>query len=253
MRLPRYAPSPTRPHRRPRSRFNPLRWILRPVAGQANTERGSRLARRANRDSATVRNCDLLNEIESEAIPRGARMRIVLSGKREGLEDSFQNVRRNTPIVVDLDLDRPKVSARHDPDRLTAAVLNCVSYEVRGQLCEAVTIPITSEVTECIEAQDAVRVVLSELFEYLPTQCIQIYRSRGDTQPDPEAGSGQVHEFTQDPIDALSVEDNPRRDSRRLVIDPYRRREHLREQGDGGERRAQVVSEDNERLIPELR
>ena len=191
------------------------------MAGQANTERGSRLARRANRDAATVRNCDLLNEIESEAIPRGARMRIVLSGKREGLEDSSHNVRRNKPIVVDLDLDRTKVTARQDPDRLTAAMLNCISHEVRGHLGDTVTIPFASEVAECIEAQYAVRVVLSELFEHVPTQCLQIYRSRGDAQPDPEAGSGQIHEFTQDPIDAVSVEDNPRRDSRRLVIDPY--------------------------------
>ena len=142
--------------------LNPLRWILRPVAGQANTERGSRLARRANRDSATVRNCDLLNEIESEAIPPGARMHIVLSGTREGLEffprrpETYAH--RGGPRSR-----RPKVSARHDSDRLMAAVLNCVSHEVRGQLCEPVTVPITSEVTEGIEAQDAVRVVLRSL------------------------------------------------------------------------------------------
>jgi hypothetical protein len=199
-----------------------------------------------------MRNCDLLNEIEPEARPCRAHVCVVPAGTSEGFEDSPHGVWRNATFVVDIYLDLFELAAHDDSDWLTVTMLNRVPHKVRRQLCEPVTIPVSLEVPERIEAEGAAWVVLPEIVEYVLAHTQQIYRSPRDAQPDPEARSGQINELAQHSIDAFCVDDDPRGHSRRLVVDPLRRRKHLREQSDGGERGAQVVAEDHERLIPEL-
>ena len=45
-----------------------------------------------------MRNCNLLNEIESEACRRRAGMCVFSNAKREGLEDLFYNLRRYATV-----------------------------------------------------------------------------------------------------------------------------------------------------------
>jgi len=196
---------------------------------------------------------DLAGDIEAQPQVFGVGVRVHF-GPLKRLEDHGEHVRRNTdPLVRDLDDHRFAVTTRMNEDgRSRPGVAHCVAGDVRDDLSQAVDVPGPTQV-----ALDGVLDLGgrtdAELVGDVSADISQVARSERQIEAPAQPDARELHELGDHSPHALTAGHDAVHQPRVGLGQGTMRDQQLTRHHDRRERVAEVVADDADEALPELR
>lgn len=107
------------------------------------------------------------------------------------------------PLIVDREQDMLALVARRYGDRgVRASVLYGIRDQVRYDLFQPISVPLSAERARSVEEHDPIGVMCLRLLDHLLTNSAQVGRPRGDRNTAAETRARQIQKIADQPIHA---------------------------------------------------